>query len=377
MLEHSLLSPSSAHRWLACPASLEGHKVSESSAYAIEGAVAHSVAHECWMLGVAAKTFIGAKRICEGTEVEVTDEMAEAVQTYLDFIAEAADGSEVILEQRFEHPELKNFGGTIDCIIPDKRHLIDFKYGAGVAVEVKGQSGHGLWFGFNAQLGAYALLFNARFPSLGQIKTTVVQPRAHHVDGPIRSTVLTPDYLDMLFADIDGMAGRAGDLRAGHHCKWCPRAAQCPELYELTVRTAKAEFAISSMTPERAAEILNLREPLKEFFEAVEQWAHGQMDKGISVPGYKLVDRFGNRRWAFAEDQIAKKLRKFGKKQIYQTELLSPAQMEEVVGKELVSALVERPNLGTTLVPESDRREAVKRLTAADEFKDCLSKELL
>lgn len=388
MSKHSKLSPSGAHRWLACPASIEGEQVDQASPYAAEGTVAHQLADECWALGVRAETFIGKTRSADGYDFEVTEEMAEAVQVYLDLLESLPHNTQFFMEQRIEHPEIADFGGTIDCCavhlsyVDDTQslHIVDYKHGAGVAVEVEGDSGHGLWFGRNAQLAAYALLASKKFPTWsGTILVTIVQPRAHHPAGPIRSTEFTLEELEYFESKIREMPDRVGQIQAGAHCKWCPRAAGCPELYQLTVQTAQREFALpDDMTPEKAAQVLELRAPLKVFIDAVEEYAHGQLEKGIEVPGYKLVDRFGNRRWAMDEESISKKLaRKYGKKNIYETRLLSPAQMEKVAGKETVSALVERPNLGTTMVPQSDKREAVKRVTASEEFQNCLSESEL
>jgi len=372
--KHSLLSPSSAYRWLACPGSLDSEGVTlESSIYAAEGTVAHGLAEKCFVLGERAEIYLGQKIESEGFEILVNEEMVDAVQMYCDFLDTFRQGTPALLEKRIVHGTINDFGGTIDAVLPYKHHLLDFKYGAGMPVEVEGE-GYGLWFGRNAQLAAYALLYSDEFKIKDDITVTVIQPRAHHSDGPIRTTVITAEYLDHFRNDVRMVTDRRGQLQAGSHCKWCPRATNCPELYQLTVGTAQLEFLPDNapqhggMTPEKASEVLALRAPIEEFFRAVESYAHQQAESGVEVPGFKLVERIGNRRWSHSEDEIAKRLKKFGKKAIYKTELLSPTQMEKVVGKEIVSDLVERPNLGTALVPESDRRPAVKRITAAEEF---------
>ena len=370
--EHSTLSPSAACRWLACPASLEGGPHEDQvSEYAAEGTVAHAIANQCWLTGVPSEVYLGQKRSCNGFTVEITQEMIDAVEVYLEFIEQLADGGPVLTETRIEHSLIPNFGGTIDCMLPYKMHLIDFKYGAGLAVDVAGE-GEGTWFGVNAQMASYALLLRDHLKVQGNVAVTIVQPRASHPDGPIRTSILDGDHLSELNLHIEEVAEgkRAGELKAGDHCRWCPRRVDCPELHKLTLNTAKREFSEIEMTPETASEILERRSAITAFFKGVEDWAHGQLEKGVEIPGYKLVDRYGNRRYAVDEETIVKKCRnrKFGKKQIYQTKLLSPAQLEKVIGDELVTSLVERPHMGTAIVPESDRRKAVKRLTAADEF---------
>lgn len=370
---HSKLSPSSAHRWLACPGSLEGvHAEDRTSEYAAEGTIAHSLAHQCWMTGAEPEMFIGQARHCDGHPFEINQEMADAVRVYLDFIEGAAGDDQVLTERRVEHSFISDFGGTIDCVLPTTQHIVDFKYGAGIPVEVHG-GGEGSHFGWNVQLACYAILFRDHFEVAGDITVSIVQPRAAHPDGPIRTATIPGEELADLTLRIAEVAegGRAEELNAGDHCRWCPRAANCPELYELTLTHARAEFGEEEeLTSEKAAEILGLRKAITSYFDAVEEVVHGRLEKGQSVPGYKLVDRFGQRRYAVGEETVVKKCRgrKIGKKQIYESKLLSPAQLEKVAGKELVSSLVERPHLGTTVVPESDRRPAVTRVTAAEEF---------
>lgn len=370
---HSRLSPSSAYRWLSCPGSLDSDGiVLEASVYAAEGTVAHGLAEKCFVLGERAEKFLGEKVEQEGFTITIDEEMVDAVQMYCDFLDMFRAGTPALLEKRIEHSSIPDFGGTIDAVLPYQHHIVDFKYGAGNPVEVEGDA-YGTWFGQNAQLACYALLYSAEFNIREEIKATIIQPRAHHADGPIRTTVFTPEYLDHFAGDVRMVAERAGQLLAGDHCKWCPRATGCPELYRLTLSTASREFLPDNapehggMTAAKAAEVLALRAPIQEFFKQVEEYAQRQLESGAEVPGFKLVERLGNRRWAHAEDEIAKRLKKFGKKNIFKTELLSPTQMEKVVGKEVVSDLVERPNLGTALVPNSDRRAAVKRITAAAE----------
>lgn len=366
MSEHSLYSPSAANRWLACPGSLDYAAEDSSSVYAAEGTVAHELAAECWALGYPPSTLVGIKRSVEGFEIEITAEMAEAVQVYLDHLESIAGGKTVLIEKRLVSSDQPDFGGTVDAILFDSKnhnyHVIDFKFGAGVAVDVQR----------NLQLSCYAILLQEFLRIETEVSLTIVQPRAYHADGPIRTWVADTDWLadvkDRLGVIFSGL--RAGELNAGDHCRWCPCKSECPEIRELTLRTAQQEFSQIAMTPETAAEILSKRTAVEAYFDHVYAWAHGQAEKGVEIPGHKLVTRIGNRRWAVPAEEVEKHCRrnKIGKKLIYKTELLSPAQLEKVAGKDVVADLTDRPVLGTSLVPSTDKRPAVKRLTAADEF---------
>jgi hypothetical protein len=366
-MPHLKFSPSASHRWLSCPGSLTlpEPERQNSSEYAAEGSAAHDLAEQCWLTGLDPSAFIDG----EIQGFPVTEEMASAVQRYMDTVeAESAGANCVVRTEAFLiHPQVSDFGGTIDCLIhgPDEITIVDFKYGAGVTVEVEN----------NSQLLCYALLAAREccpnHEAWPRIRLVVVQPRCHHEHGPVRVWEPTEAELDAFATRIDAaMQQTDATFSAGDHCRWCPHKVNCPELQQLTLEQARAEFDESDMTPERAAEVMESAKPIGMYLKAVQDWAHSRMDKGASVPRYKLVNRFGNRRYAVDEDTVVKrcKSKKFGKKQITETKLLSPAQLEKVTGKDFVNSLCERPLLGTTVAPASDRRPAVVRQSAADEF---------
>jgi len=355
---------------MACPGSITDVTPEDTfSPYAAEGSVAHQLANQCWLLGETPDLFLGEQRQWDDQSFEVTEEMVAAVQTYLDFVEVSAEGNQVRTEVRLEHSQYSYFGGTIDTAIPATMHIIDFKYGAGIPVDPEE----------NAQLTCYALLLLDHLKLRPEtVQLSIVQPRAGHAAGPIRSWLARPDYLEQFQRDLDAvMSGsRSDELHAGDHCRWCPQKADCPELYELSIQTAQSEFGAVSdgtmidMDAQRAAKILSYRAAITAYLSRIDQWVHTELSVGRDVPGYKLVNRYGNRRYTVDESEVLKACRKakHGKRDIYKSELLSPAQLEKVVGKDVVAPLVERPHLGTTVVRNTDKREAVTNLSASEEF---------
>jgi len=171
--DHRRFSPSGASRWLACPGSVFGPQDNSSSVYADEGTAAHSLANECWMLGTCPTDRIG--ETING--FTITEEMAQAVQIFLDEISSMesllGDAGKVRIETRmevhFEDPDNPDFGGTADAVVwsANSVAIIDFKYGAGVAVEVTE----------NPQLKCYALLAMKHLKTTGSVSYTHL--RAH------------------------------------------------------------------------------------------------------------------------------------------------------------------------------------------------------
>jgi hypothetical protein len=355
---------------MTCPASLFGPQEDQSSAYADEGTAAHSLAAECWLLGSEPASYVGKKV----GEFEVTEEMADAVQIFLDTItatisrlSESGETPQVMIETQLVSEPFPDFGGTADCLVYTSAELvvIDFKYGAGVSVEVVG----------NLQLLCYAVLACVALDlAASNYRLVVVQPRKEHPDGPVREWAPSlgefRSQTERIYNAIE--TATDGKFSGGEHCRWCPRKVHCPELYQLTIEQARTEFkdVEADMTPERAAEVMQKAKAVSIYIDAVESWAHGQMEKGVSVPGFKLVYAYANREYCVDEPELLKRLKKLkvAKADAFVTTLKSPAQLEKVTGKEFVNAICDRALKGTTVVPETDNRPAVVRQTAADEF---------
>ena len=259
MTKHARLGASGAHRWMKCPGSIRMAEglAERTSSYAQEGSAAHAVAEECLQKDKDADELIGKK--VEG--VLVTEEMANAVQRYLDYVRERSGGCELLVEQTFTLDRLsppEPMFGTADATFFKDGTLtvVDYKHGAGVAVEIKG----------NAQLRYYGL---AAMTSLGypatSIEMVIVQPRARHVDGLIRTETITATALMAWARELMDAADAAlepdAPLVAGSWCRWCDASPVCPELQEQALRSAQVDFAdtVETMPPVERMSLPQLR----------------------------------------------------------------------------------------------------------------------
>ena len=90
-------------------------------------------------------------------------------------------------------------------------------------------------------------------------------------------------------------------------------------------------------------------------------------------PGYKLVLGKSNRRYT-DEDDVAEAAAKAGYTDIFKKSLIGITEMERLMGKkkfnEILGKFVYKPDGKVTLVPDSDKREAVKTATAEADFKE-------
>lgn len=374
---HSELGASTAHRWLQCPGSVRMSRgmPAKSSRYADEGTAAHEVAYRCLTKDLDPETFLGVT--IEG--VAVSDEMIDAVRVFISYVrGRIEEGCEYGFEERFDlaplHPPQPMFG-TCDAWVwnPMTRVLevIDLKYGTGVVVEVDE----------NEQTMYYALGAVVRInrrPAV--IRTTIVQPRAYHPDGAVRSWEFPWETLVAFKQRLFEGARKAQEPDApivpGEWCRFCPAAAVCPAQHRQAVEVAQQEFEVepfdlpkpATLSLEKIKLVLDKAPLIEAWFNEVRRFVEDRLAAGLPVPGYKLVPKRATRRWKDEEEAIAG-LRLFGvaEDELYTRKLISPAQAEKKVPREALKDLIVSESSGTKLVPDTDSRPALPP-AAVEEF---------
>lgn len=376
---HSHLGASSSYRWMACPGSVALSKdvPRKDTVFSKEGTAAHKLGEIAYEAGLHPSNWLGEKV----EDVEVTNDMVNAVVVYVDFLRDLdVAGYEVRLEHKFDlaklNPPAPMFGTSdCTCYVPDKHKLIvaDYKHGAGVAVEVEN----------NSQLMYYALgamLELGKGVKVEEIEMVIVQPRAQHRDGPIRKWSCTrQDILkfagDLIAAAKETMKPEA-DLHAGKHCRFCPAQPRCPALHHETKEIAKLEFDSASplvdprlLSAEQVSYILERADLIEDWVRSIRAHVQSELEAGKNIPGWKLVQKRALRSWNNTTEVI-KWAEKIGldKEELYDYKMKSPAALEKVVGKkDLPKELYSAVSSGYTLAPASDPRTAITNV-AADEF---------
>jgi len=371
-MAHSKIGASSYSRWSTihggCPGSvrLSEGVPSQESEYAKEGTLAHDIA--AFFLE---KLIFGKK----AKNRHVTTEMREAVNVYVDYILKTVkyaaadkDKGHVLIEHKFNlesiHPGLF---GTADAVIyspwEKKLTVADFKYGAGIPVEVEG----------NLQLQYYGLgaLLSSSFP-VEFVELTIIQPRCEHPDGPIRShkfkAIELLDFAADLKHDAEMTEKEDAPLNPGNHCRFCPAAAtKCPAIRDQAQALAKLEFKPEfSYDPDQLGKALNFIPALESWIKQVREFAYGEAIHGRTPPGWKIVEKRPTRKWKSEEAVVIDYMKTATKKDVsefYNLTLKSPAQMEKLLSKQLGTGLrehIETVSSGYNLVPESDKRPSAK-----------------
>lgn len=362
--KHKKLSASGSHRWKHCPGSIalsETVPAPPSSVFAEEGTGAHALAEKVLKETPNAFYYVGREKF---NGFEVNEEMAEAVQMYADHVLNVKNETkgELIVEQKFELPHIHpDIGGTADTVIKQEfgeLHVIDFKYGAGIAVEVENNS-QAMIYALGAALGG----------EYEEVHIHIVQPRAFHPDGPIRTWKIKFDDLIQWGKELKKAAMRTEEkdapLEAGEWCQFCPAKGVCPKLYEKAIVEAKIDFNsgklpdTATMTDEHIAKVINAKKLIVNWIEAVEDMAKMRLENGETIEGIKLVSKRTSREWV--DERLAERelYKKFGET-VYKKSFVSVTQAEKLFGANDISNLYHSVSSGNTVAPESDRRKAIK-----------------
>jgi len=146
-------------------------------------------------------------------------------------------------------------------------------------------------------------------------------------------------------------------------CRYCPAAGACPALQEQTLALAKFE-AIGNplaLSLDQMAVILDKAELIEQAIKAIRGHVVKLLSTGQDVPGYKLVASRKRRAWkneATVIDDLLLADATVPLDKVAPRKIVSPAQAEKVLPKELVAKLCETPAGDPTLARADDPRPA-------------------
>lgn len=365
---HSIYSASGAHRWMNCPpsAQLEQQFPNETSSYAEEGTAAHDLAEH--KLKKALKM-----RSKKPTSPYHSDEMDEMTDLYVEYCLELIERSkencsdlQILIEQKLDFSDYVPEGfGTGDLVVVGNGtlHVVDLKYGRGVIVSAEK----------NPQMMLYALgalsLFDMLY-DIEKVSMAIVQPR---VDNFSTWEITVEELLKWAEEELKPKALLAstggGEFCAGDHCRFCRAKNQCRARAVKNLELLKYEFQDPALlTDEEIAEIIGLADELAKWAGDIYTYATAlAINEGREWDGFKLVEE-RTRRIYSDETAVAETAKEAGYTDIFKQSLITITEMEKLMGKkkfnELLGNLVEKPKGKLTLVPETDKRQAVDPIHA-------------
>lgn len=388
---HALLSPSSAHRWISCPASVRlaeqiPKPPQSTSWYAVEGTIAHAlgeieVSYAFGLIDAAKYAFeYEAWRVASQLDLDTVHEIEHHIEGYVAFVKERAaivPGTRVMVERRVNTGVPKSWG-TSDIILfsPEHVEVIDLKYGQGHRVLPEN----------NEQLMLYglgALDEVALIADPGYVTLSIYQPRTQ--DGINSWTV----DIDVLLKWRDEVAIPQANLALGDDapfgpsekaCQWCPAAGDCKVRAQFLAGKDFGAPYVDVQTPdlldgEEMSTVLERLPQIRKWADAVEGAALRRMyEEGKQIPGWKSVLTYGRRYITDQEKAVAELVEQTG---MDKTTFLNPAKIKgitdltKILGKGAVDTmlgdLVQKTDGKPAITRDKDNRRSATRAGSASE----------
>lgn len=371
--QHALLSASAAHRWMNCTPSarLEQTFQDNSGEAAAEGTAAHALAEHKLRRALKMRS---KKPILQYDSEEMdsyTDDYVEFVLEQIALAMKTCADPQVLIEQRLNFSKYVPDGfGTGDCVIiaDGVLHIIDFKYGQGVLVSAED----------NPQMKLYALGALELFDGIYDISTvsmTIYQPRRENVSTYTVFKESLYQWAEEILKPTAAIAFKGdGDYVPGEHCQFCRAAVKCRARAEEKLKLARFEFTLPPLlTDTDIEEILTKLDDLTSWANDIKAYAlEAAVSHGKEWRGFKLVEGRSIRKY-LNEEAVAEAAKAAGYRDIYETKLIGITAMEKLLGKakfqEILGGLIEKPPGKPTLVPLSDKRQAINT-SAKHDFKE-------
>jgi hypothetical protein len=364
-MQHSkIVGGSTAKRVIACPGSValvDTMPPKPSSSYADEGTLLHDSIATILERDVDPYRLVGLRyEDVELTEALIEDKLIPALRA-LDEIDPQGE-MEYAVESRVGFGDfLPDVFGSTDLLgrLGDRAIVLDWKFGDGVAVEVEE----------NSQLLFYAAAAKRTaetswaFKDAKEVELIIVQPP--YVKRWVTDLARVDAFEKELAAAVKIAARPDAPLASGDHCKWCAAKPVCPIMTGAVDRALKAK--LEALPVEQIAHYLEQAPLIEGFIKDLQQLAHGLLEEGQKVPGWKLVNKRATRQWT-NEDKAVAFMTQAGVEAWADPKPLSPAQAEKALKKakiELPADLIVAVSSGSTLAPENDPRPEVVQVAHA------------
>jgi hypothetical protein len=389
------LGPSSAHRWLECPASVHfivqnADKLpDETTDFAEEGKLAHAYAAQ-WL--TETYTYRNRKNYTFKLPDIKDSEMYKHVLEYVQIVRNKMtpySQTTVMIENKIPLWYLPERNGYIDCVIVNHTRktleIIDLKYGMGVSVDPVR----------NPQLMIYAESFIQQhndifeFDDMWDITLTIYQPRDRLNNG-LREWTINRKELKQVANIIEDSAHGIVNNKPGlsfvpnpdNQCKFCPAKSICSAhagLVLAVVPTSGNTIELpnpNNFDRAKRVKVLEFKDALNAWLDELEKMEIHELMSSAPEYGFKVVEGKTHRKWVDNETaEIA--LKPILGDDIYdKPKLISVSEAERKIkslGKadtiESLSKVIVKPKGKYNLVPVSDKREALNQ-NLLEEFKN-------
>lgn len=383
---HAVLGPSSAKRWLSCPASVrlsEGISA-KTSQYAAAGTAAHAIAElkaRKRFMVMNTRTFKAQlKKLQENEyyspEMEAyTDQYVEVLEQHaMSFSAPPFIALETSVPIGSYTGEYKEDGspatGTADCIQigDDVLWVTDYKNGSGVPVDAEDNPQMKMY-----ALGALALYGMVYGDSIKRVRMTIVQPALKSVSDWETTREALEDWGASILRPTaeKALRGDPGDPNPGDWCRFCPAKYLCRgRADKVTALEAFGRKMPPMLTDAEVGDILTRGADLVSWYNDLKDYALKACLEGKEIPGYKAVAGRTSRDWADLDAAFeVMKSRGVEEALLWERKPVTVAALEKALSKKVFAVAADGQVVTSpgkpTLVPASDKRPAYSAAAAA------------
>ncbi|WP_373445716.1 DUF2800 domain-containing protein [Salmonella enterica] len=417
--EHALLSPSSAKKWLNCPAALacEFGIPNESGQAAVNGTCMHLVAESVLNRvikgeDITADKYKGVYALNEGKgpikalvkpekgAVLITDDFVSQVNKYVDYCRPLIDAAELVeVESRVNltrvlHPGVELNGnplqtfGTADLVAVLQNDWSDENSKYTLVVGDLKTGRHKVAAKENKQMMLYALgllRVYKRLYDITAVRLVIFQPYAGGAD----EWDTTPEALAQFGKFAQGRAlkaidafqrGKKGlkpaDFRPGNDaCQWCRFAEKCNAKRKVASREIESDLSDDSteMSLDQLKAEYDKLPLMRQHIADIEKAMYAALMRGETVEGLKLVEgRPGNRIWSDEEAVNRFRANHHNGYLLDKIVPVNPTEAEKIIGKEdpelwaELSKLVTRKPGQPSIATADDKRPAWNPATDSD-----------
>jgi len=301
--------------------------------------------------------------------VFMTEDMLDAVSEYLDYINKHEPYiplmQEMEIDTSHQNGDLYRVNGRADNITHTSDNVLfidDFKHGYRIVEPLMN------WTLISHAIGY--VLNNPDQEPPSRFVFSIIQPRAIHRDGPIRTWEVTREQFYIYWSHlIDELSDLKNELNTGDHCKRCPSLVYCNAATQagynaLEVSDIVFHEELSNEELSKSMDLLSVAiKRSQNKLEALEGLALHKIKNGEVVENYTPENSLGNKTWlGYVNPALIKSLTGVD---ISSQKMITPAQaIKNNVPKELVEGLTHRPNRGVKL----------KRITANEKASKMFAK---
>ncbi len=357
----------------ACPGSvnMNEYSVDSSNVQSEKGTAVHEMSEFSFSFGIPLKDLMGTKF----NGVKVTKPMVDAAQEYIDVLDKFASIptvlSKIEVKVGISSIDPKRLWGTGDYIGIDEtmRNLYvgDYKNGYGIVEVYSDQFIYAVQSvkKGNVQCIGYALgvldTYNL-WDKMDHVVIFIVQPNKPHKDGIVRSHTYTitemHEWKELYRATHELSLRPDAPRRAGSNCKYCGARGFCSTRITHTMETMKLNSDFAHCTPDQLIGIYQDADVMIKAIEGVKTKVEQLARQGHAVPNYKLVKGIAR---GVCEDEdgfIAEVIeRGLDPALLYnKPKIKGKTVVKAIVGKVLADKYYAVPDVGLTLVPNSDPR---------------------